>query len=184
MKKIVLLGDSIRQIGYGTKVPEMLGTDFSVWQPSDNCRFAEYTMRGVMYDWKNEITGADVIHWNNGLWDVCDLVGDGPFTPLVTYGEFMLRTLKVLRKTTDKIIFATTTPVTEQNPYNSNKVIDEFNAYIVPKLMAEGVVINDLNALVSSDIDRYIRKDDNIHLTDEGIDLCAAAVCEKIKSVL
>ena len=43
MKKIVLLGDSIRQIGYGTKVPEMLGTDFSVWQPSDNCRFAEYT---------------------------------------------------------------------------------------------------------------------------------------------
>ena len=50
--------------------------------------------------------------------------------------------------------------------------------------MAEGVVINDLNALVSSDIDRYIRKDDNIHLTDEGIDLCAAAVCEKIKSVL
>ena len=102
----------------------------------------------------------------------------------MTYGEFMLRILKVLRKTTDKIIFATTTPVTEQNPYNSNKVIDEFNAYIVPKLMAEGVVINDLNALVSSDIDRYIRKDDNIHLTDEGIDLCAAAVCEKIKSVL
>lgn len=92
MKKIVLLGDSIRQIGYGTKVPEMLGTDFSVWQPSDNCRFAEYTMRGVMYDWKNEIAGADVIHWNNGLWDVATLSGDGPFTPLVTYGEFMLRT--------------------------------------------------------------------------------------------
>ena len=28
MKKIVLLGDSIRLIGYGTKVPEMLGENY------------------------------------------------------------------------------------------------------------------------------------------------------------
>ena len=40
MKKIALLGDSIRQIGYGSKVVELLGEDYDVWQPDDNCRFA------------------------------------------------------------------------------------------------------------------------------------------------
>ena len=41
MKKVVLLGDSIRLIGYGTKVPEMLGPEYTVWQPSDNGRYAQ-----------------------------------------------------------------------------------------------------------------------------------------------
>ena len=30
MKKVTLLGDSIRQIGYGTKVPELLGEEYEV----------------------------------------------------------------------------------------------------------------------------------------------------------
>lgn len=30
MKKVVLLGDSIRQIGYGTKVPSLLGPGYTV----------------------------------------------------------------------------------------------------------------------------------------------------------
>ncbi len=47
MKKVVLLGDSIRLWGYGTKVPELLGKDYEVWQPEDNCRFVKYTLRGL-----------------------------------------------------------------------------------------------------------------------------------------
>lgn len=34
--KITLLGDSIRLIGYGTVVPQLLGEEFEVFQPSDN----------------------------------------------------------------------------------------------------------------------------------------------------
>ena len=49
MIKVALLGDSIRQIGYGTKVPELLGCDYSVFQPEDNCRFAKYTLR-MLFD--------------------------------------------------------------------------------------------------------------------------------------
>lgn len=30
MKNVVLLGDSIRQIGYGTLVPQLLGEEYSV----------------------------------------------------------------------------------------------------------------------------------------------------------
>jgi hypothetical protein len=35
--------------------------------------------------------------------------------------------------------------------------------------------------LVYSDIDAYIRKDDNIHLTEEGIKVCAEQVARVIR---
>ena len=44
MIKVTLLGDSIRMIGYGLEVPALLGEDFEVFQPDDNCRFAKYTL--------------------------------------------------------------------------------------------------------------------------------------------
>ena len=81
MKKAVLLGDSIRLLGYGTRVPALLAPDIAVWQSEDNGRFTSYTLR-TCFDYKAELETADVIHWNNGLWDMCDLFGDGPFTPL------------------------------------------------------------------------------------------------------
>ena len=68
MKKVVLLGDSIRLIGYGPKIPELLGSDYQVWQSEDNCRFVKYTLR-CLFDWREDIKDADIIHWNNGLWD-------------------------------------------------------------------------------------------------------------------
>ena len=103
MTKVVLLGDSIRQIGYGKKVPAMLGDGYEVWQPTENCRFAQYTLRG-MWDWKEHLDGADIVHWNNGLWDVCDLFGDGPFTDKETYVATMVRVAKILQTKAKKII--------------------------------------------------------------------------------
>jgi len=84
MKKIVLLGDSIRLIGYGTRIQEFLGEDYEIWQPEDNCRYSFYTLR-LLRDFSKEIQGADVIHWNNGLWDICDWYGDGTLVPLDMY---------------------------------------------------------------------------------------------------
>ena len=54
---------------------------------------------------------------------------------------------------------------------------------IVPELQKKGILINDLHALVAADVDRYIRKDDNIHLTEAGIDACAHRVVDVIKKV-
>ena len=45
MKKLVLLGDSIRLIGYGTRLPALLRDEYEIWQPADNCRWADYTYR-------------------------------------------------------------------------------------------------------------------------------------------
>ena len=180
MKKIILLGDSIRQIGYGTKVPGLLKDGYDVWQPSDNCRFAQYTLRGL-FDWREQLEGADIVHWNNGLWDICDLFGDGAFTPKQVYADTMLRIAGILQKTAKKVVFATTTPVAPTNVYDKNEVIIEYNDFIVPKLKAEGVLINDLHALVYPKIGEYIRED-HLHLSEAGIDACAAQVVGSIKA--
>lgn len=179
MIKVTLLGDSIRMIGYGLKVPALLGEDFEVFQPNENCKFSKYTLRGL-FDWEKEMSGTKIVHWNNGLWDICNLFGDGLFTPETEYVENMLRIADILTKKYDKVIFATTTPVTNQNQYNKNSDIEKYNDLIVPLLKEKGIIINDLYKLVSSDIDKYIRKDDNLHLSDEGVNVCAQKVANII----
>ena len=174
MKKVVLIGDSIRLIGYGTPVEERLSEEFTVWQPDDNCRFASYTLRG-MWDWQENMRGADIIHWNNGLWDVCELFGDGEFTPIDEYVSTMLRIAKILKERAQTVIFATITPVRKENPHNKNETIERYNMALVPELLKLGVVINDLYTPLSEDLYKYIC-DDNIHLSDDGIRLAADMV--------
>ena len=181
MKKVLLLGDSIRQIGYGLKVPELLGKDYKVFQPEENCRFAKYTLR-MLFDYRDQIKDCDIIHWNNGLWDLCRLFDDGKtFSSEEEYVENMLRIASMLKKITNNVIFATTTPVRNNNEHDENLDIDRFNGIIVPKLKEMGFTINDLNSLLKPDIEKYIRSDDKIHLTEAGIEVCAKQVAEYIK---
>lgn len=179
MIKVTLLGDSIRAIGYGKMVPELLGSDFEVFQPDENCRFAKYTLRGI-FDWRKQMEGTNIVHWNNGLWDICNLFGDGAFASEEEYTNNILRIADILTKKYDKVIFATTTPVRPENKYDNNELIKHYNQIIVPKLLEKGVIINDLHSLVATDVYRYI-KDDTIHLSEDGIKLCAEQVANIIK---
>ena len=179
MKKVVLIGDSIRRIGYGAPVSERLSEEFEVWQPVENCRFAQYTLRGL-WDWREDIKGADIIHWNNGLWDVCNLFGDGPFTPVDEYVETMLRLAKLFKERASTVIFATTTPVRLENKHNKNEVISAYNETLVPKLREMGVVINDLYTPLSEDVYKFICND-TIHLSEEGIALATEMVVDVIR---
>ena len=177
--KVTLLGDSIRQ-QYGPKVKELLGDSFDVWAPQENCRFAQYTLRGL-FDWAGYMDGSDIVHWNNGHWDVCRLFGDGTFSDEELYVKNMLRILDVLQKRYSTVIFATTTPVRSTNKYNRNEDIDSFNNRLIPLFRERGVIINDLNSLLRPDIEKYIGED-SIHLTNVGIDLCAAQVADYIRA--
>ena len=180
MKKIVLLGDSIRQIGYGTKVPELLGDDYAVWQPNDNCRFSFYTLRNIQ-TWEENINGADIIHWNNGLWDVSNRYGDGNLVAPEIYVETMLRIARILKTKAKVVIFATTTPVRPcPEATEDNGDVEAYNALIVPKLREMGILINDLHSVMVGH-DEYIC-DDNVHLSPAGIDACAKAVVKAIKA--
>ena len=180
MKKLVLLGDSIRLWGYGTLVPSLLEGEYEVCQPEDNCRFAKYTLRGL-FDWQDIIKGADVIHWNNGLWDCTEIFDDGVFTSEEEYINNMVRIAKLLLKVTPNVIFATTTPVWNEFEYTHNDKIQRFNEIIVPELKKLGIKINDLHSAVSKDVHKYIKECDKIHLSDEGIKLCAELVVKAVK---
>ncbi len=178
MPKVSFIGDSIR-IQYVPRVSELLGEDFEVFSPKENSRFAKYTLRSL-FDMRGEMDGSSIVHWNNGLWDICDLFGDGLFTSEDEYVNNMTRIADILTERYDKVIFATTTPVSEKNIYNKNADIQRYNELIVPILKEKGIIINDLFSLVSSDIGRYI-SNDNIHLTEAGIELCAVEVSDVIK---
>lgn len=180
MKKVVLLGDSIRLCGYGKSVAEMLERDgYTVWQPDENSRFCQFTLR-QLFDRAAEIKDSDVVHFNAGAWDICELFDDGPFTDIDTYISTMRRIAKVPKNLgVKKVIFATTTPVRAESSHNNNDFVKKYNDTIVPILESDGCAINDLYSLVNADIYRYICED-TIHLSDEGTALCATATYDCI----
>ena len=163
---------------YCPRVRERLGEDFEVYRPAENCRFAKYTLRGL-WDWREDMKGSRIVHWNNGLWDMCDLFDDGMFTSVEEYVSTMLRIADILLSRHEIVIFATTTPVRQENLHNKTTEIKRYNDALVPLLKEKGVIINDLFSLVAADIPRYV-SDDLIHLSEEGIELCAEAVTKAI----
>lgn len=182
MTKVTLLGDSIRQ-NYTEKTIELLGDDFEVFSPEDNCRFSKYTLRGIFDSWAGDMAGSDIIHWNNGHWDTCNIFGDGHFTPEDEYVRNMLRIADYLQKKYKKVIFATITPVRDAHTHHKTADSIKFNNLIVPELEKRGIIINDLFSVVIKDVDKYIREDNNIHLTDAGKEVCAEQVARVIKEV-
>ena len=178
-KKVVLLGDSIRLMGYGPSVPELLGDGYEVWQPDDNSRFVSYVLR-QLFDSAARINEADVVHFNSGEWDICELFGDGPFTPEEFYVSQITRIAGILLERGKKVIFATTTPVRAENVHNHNPVIERYNSLVVPKLTEMGVAINDLYSVVAADIYANVC-DDTIHLSGQGIRLCAESTAAAIR---
>ena len=179
MTKVSLLGDSVR-LQYQPMTEELLGEEFEVFGPKENCRFAKYTLRGL-FDWAEDMRGSRIVHWNNGMWDICNLFGDGLFSTEEEYVSNILRIADILLARYEIVIFATTTPVKAENRYNRLEDIKHYNDLIVPKLREKGVLINDLYALTAADIDRYVAED-TLHLSEEGIALCAKQVAEVIKA--
>ena len=179
MKKIILLGDSIR-LSYGNRVRELLGSDYTVWQPEDNCRFAAYTLR-MLYDYREQLKEADVIHFNCGLWDMCDLFGDGPFTPLEVYVEQMVRIAKILKTYAPVVIFATTTPPSPKMWGHDLNRVRAYNAAAMAALEPLGVLFDDLFTPVAEDIDRMI-SEDYLHASPYGVEILANCVADCIKT--
>lgn len=78
MKKVLLLGDSIRT-GYAPFVRDLLDGKAEVFIPDANGAFLQNTLR-FLQDWQADLGltdgNVDIIHWNNGLWD-CGHLGVG-----------------------------------------------------------------------------------------------------------
>ena len=178
MKKIILLGDSIR-LSYQSRVCELLGSDYTVWGPDDNGRFASYTLR-MLYDYREQLKGADLIHFNCGLWDMCDLFGDGPFTPLEVYVEQMVRIAKILKTYAPVVVFAATTPPSPRMWGHDLDRVRAYNAAAMATLEPLGILFDDLFTPVAEDIDRMI-SEDYLHASPYGVEILANRVADCVK---
>ena len=178
MKKIILLGDSIR-LSYQNRVRELLGDGYTVWGPDDNGRFASYTLR-MLYDYREVLKGSDLIHFNCGLWDMCDLFGDGPFTPLEVYVEQMVRIAKILKTYAPVVVFAATTPPSPKMWGHDMDRVRAYNAAALAALEPLGVLFDDLFTPVAEDIDRMI-SEDYLHASPYGVEVLANRVADCVK---
>lgn len=186
MKKIVLIGDSIR-MGYDKYVKEALEGVAEVYYPSENCRFAEYVLR-YAHEWKEKggwPADVDLVHWNAGLWDVLELFDDGPLTSKAYYAEAIRRIYKRLRMLypNAKIVFATSTSVDESrcSPEfkRHNHYIEEYNEAAVSALKDTDAVINDLYEVTKA-LPLSYHSDFVHYYTNEGTELIGGAVLSVI----
>lgn len=188
MKNIFLIGDSIRfgaigSDGYGMHVKEKLEGIANVYAPNDNCRFASYTLR-YLHEWANQVEKEkiDIVHWNNGLWDVLRLFGDDPFTDIESYGIMLRRVYNRIKFLfpNAKIIFALSTSVIEEwaNPefFRYNKDIEQYNEKAKEVMNELGVEVNDLYSL-SKSFDNSLHSD-WVHFGTEGSKILADKVIE------
>ncbi len=207
MKNLLLLGDSIRR-GYDSFVQEKLAGRMNVYFSEDNGRFAQYTLR-TLSNWVGELSLPEihVVHWNNGLWDVvhmnanptgCDGEAEGetispenvpnenrfdkdPLTPPEMYRYMLGRILTRIHQLFPKaeVIFATTTPVIEEQSswaYRSNAEIDAYNQIAREVLAPCGVRINELGAFALKNC--HLLHRDWVHYNNEGCSVLADEIVQ------
>lgn len=187
--KVLLLGDSIRMF-YEKEVKTLLGKEYEVFSPSENCRFSSYMLNSLRF-WLNDSPNPDIIHFNAGLWDTAILYSeDGCFVGIDEYVRNMKKVLRELKRTGAKIIFATSTLVNDKKetlpgpmpPAHKNTDIQSYNNAVLEAFKDEGILVNDLFALMYEKKEEYLC-DDMIHPNDDGVKLLGKAVADAIKSV-
>ena len=193
MKNIFFIGDSImfgaepNSSGYGVCVKEKLAGKAQVFYPEENCRFTQYTLR-YLHEWASGIDcgSIDIVHWNNGLWDVLRLFGDEPFTSIDEYGNMLKRIYKRIRLVfpNANIIFALSTSVneTQASPdfIRLNCDIELYNQRATEVMNELGVKVNDLYS-VSLDLDDA-KRCDWVHFSREGCEILADTVIKAINN--
>lgn len=180
MKQVMLLGDSLR-MGYEPIVRKNLEGKAEVSGPNENGRWAGYTLNSFRF-WIPWMPKPDIIHWNNGLWDLGDDYQLGrPFSLPEEYESALERMVLVIKKTFPEaqIIMATTMPT--DNPDTSG--IIEYNNILKKVAERHGIPVNDLFPLIDGKTDKYICPD-HIHLTEEGFNMVAGKVTEVIEKYL
>ena len=190
MKKVLLLGDSIR-MGYQNDVKDILNGEYEVICPEDNGRFAAYTLwqANQMFKWNPDI---ELVHFNNGYWDMNI---EAPMTeaihPVEEYVGFLRRIVALCRQCGAKVVFATTVPILEAGAAGdntgvegtinySNEWVKAYNAAAVEVMAELDVPVNDLYALCMED-DRRYKCEDLLHLSAEGSRRCAEQVAEYVR---
>ncbi|MBD3183424.1 hypothetical protein GF312_14090 [Candidatus Poribacteria bacterium] len=188
LPKVLLLGDSIR-MSYQSLVAEKLKDCAEVVGPADNCQFSLYTLSSLSR-WIKALGIPHIIHWNNGIHDSGHNPARSPVQiPLDVYRMTLEYILGNLRSITPHVIWATTTPVHPDRPFQNdqwawrNDEIDQYNSTALKLMKNNHVPVNDLHSIVASDPDLYLAED-QLHLSQAGQEKCADAVARVIREYI
>lgn len=189
MKKILLIGDSIR-LGYSHYVRLAFEGVAEIYEPSENCRFTTYILRTLL-DWKNELKcgdDVDLIHWNAGLWDDLILTDGKPLITLEQYKENVDRICCMLKTMFPKaeMIFATSTPIREEmfNTYKRyNRDTEAYNEAACEIVRKHGGSINDLYRLLK-DVPNEFHSDMTHFYTKAATEIISNQVISHIENAL
>jgi lysophospholipase L1-like esterase len=189
MKRVALIGDSIRQ-GYQETVHRELRGVADVWGPEENGGDSVNVLLHLQ-KWLQD-GRPDVIHLNCGLHDIKKERGAiTQQTPINQY-ECNLRTIlrRLRRESQAVVLWATTTPV---NPiwHNARKEFDRLEADVlayngVAVRVAEEfrVPVNDLHRVVTEHGRDRLLQPDGVHFNEEGCRVLGKAVAGFVRPYL
>ncbi|HRJ71972.1 MAG TPA: SGNH/GDSL hydrolase family protein [Terrimicrobiaceae bacterium] len=182
LPRVLLIGDSI-SIGYTTPVRDLLKGKANVHRIPNN---GQSTAIGLLKldRWLGD-TKWDVIHFNFGVHDAKYLTETETKVSRADYEKNLRELVKRLRATGAKLVFATTTPVPAvlEPPTRRFDSIPERNAIAVRVMQENGVVVDDLYAVVLPQQEQLQRPKD-VHFLPAGSDLLARAVAASIETEL
>jgi lysophospholipase L1-like esterase len=178
MKKIVLIGDSIR-MGYEPTVREELSGAAEIWAPESNGQHTVNLLLNFM-EWVVH-KQPDILHLNAGGWDTRNVIRGQPgnIVPLPVYRENVAKLLGLAKEhTRATIIWATITPIDQaQNfahhaatgiPGRVGTDIPLYNAAAVEEAKKAEVEVNDLHRFVMERDPFKMRLGDGVHYTADG----------------
>ncbi|MBR4949398.1 MAG: hypothetical protein IKZ25_01350 [Clostridia bacterium] len=168
MKKILLIGDSIR-IGYGQYVEFAFDGVAKVYYPGENCRISSYVIK-YLNVWKKQLNldDVDLVHFNAGIWDAIVMNDGKSVTSIEEYRENIGRICELIKILfpSAKIVFATTTPAKEsdEHPFTKelNRQIEKYNPVAIEVAKSYGAEIDDLYSVVKAVPPEYYS--DQVHL--------------------
>lgn len=201
-KRLLILGDSI-SIGYTPYVQKMLANEMVVIRPTrdgkpENC---SGTTSGVAnIDRWLQLDGGkwDVIHFNWGLHDLkhvkagdakgaaSDLATDPPQATVEVYEKNLREIVAKLKATGAKLVFAATTPVTDEpmKVYRNNADVIRYNEAALRVMKDNNIPVNDLYTFVKPRMKELQIQPANVHFVPAGSEALAAEVVKTVKAAL
>lgn len=207
MKNIYLMGDSQR-MRYQPEVTRLLEGEAKVLYPgyvaeveagetsveNVNGRWSGFTLNSLApHLWLKNLPKLDVVHWNNGIWDlVIRFQEDGPFTPIDQYETNVRRIIREMKKLCPVFLIATTTPPrpdVRRHPVSGEVSmtltnVKRYNEVLWRIAEEQNIPVNDLFSLVMQNRELYLREDDEVHLSEEGVKVCGKQTADFIRKYL
>lgn len=190
MKKVILVGDSIRK-GYEPVAVRELAGWAEVFEMGGIQGGNTRNVLAHLDEWVIS-RGPDVVHLNAGLHDMARDPGPGPENrvPLDEYRANLERILRTLqRETRAVLVFALTTPVDLGRQLAVAKKVNRtaedvaaYNAAAREVAAGLGVVVNDLHAAVVEAGAAELLAEDGVHFTAAGSEVLGRAVAAAVRA--